>query len=71
MDNTKYHSRLVEENATMAMRKDEMIGVMKKHDIDIPTPLQTKPVLLEKICEKNVKSEYVIDKWPIKLGTKF
>ena len=68
MDNAKYHSRLLEKNATMAMRKDEMIEFMKRHDIDIPTPLPTKPVLLEKVHEKNIKSEYIIDKMAKEAG---
>ena len=40
----------------MNMKKDEMIAYMWKHNIEIPNPTSTKPVLLEKIREKGSMS---------------
>ena len=34
---------------------------MIKQNIDIPNPIPAKPVLLEKIREKNIPEQYVID----------
>ena len=38
-----------------------MIDLMSKHDIELPNPIPTKPVLLKKIYEKNVEKQYLID----------
>ena len=35
----------------MNMKKNEMIASMTKHDIEIPNPIPTKLVLLEKILK--------------------
>ena len=63
MDNAKYHCRFIEKTPTMNIKKDEMIAFMSKHDIEIPTPIPTKSVLLEKILIifKNIEKQYVID----------
>ena len=45
----------------MNMKKDEMIAFMLKHNTEIPNPFPVKPVLLEKIREKKLKEQYVID----------
>ena len=47
----------------MNIKKDEMIAFMSKHDIEIPNPIPTKSVLLEKIVVifKNIDKQYVID----------
>ena len=52
MNNVKYHSRLIEKTPTMIMKKDEMIAFMSKNDIEIPNPVPTKLVLLQKIRKK-------------------
>ena len=63
MDSAKYHCRFIEKAPTMNMRKGEMIAVMSKHDIEIPNPIPTKSVLLEKILIifKNIEKQYTID----------
>ena len=47
----------------MNMKKDEMIAVMSKHDIEILNPTPIKLVLLEKILIilKNIEKQYVIN----------
>ena len=61
INNAKYHSRLVERTPSINMKKDELIKYMIKQNIDIPNPIPAKPVLLEKIREKNIPEQYVID----------
>ena len=63
MDSAKYHCRFIEKAPAMSMKKGEMIAVMSKHDIEIPNPIPTKLVLLEKILIifKNIEKQYVID----------
>ena len=63
MDSAKYHCRFIEKTPTLNMKKGEMIAVMSKHDIEIPNPIPTKSVLLEKILIilKNIEKQYVID----------
>ena len=41
----------------MNMRKDEMIVFMSKHEIEIPNPIPTKLVLLEKMWKKNIEKQ--------------
>ena len=62
-DSAKYHCRLIEKALTMNMKKGEMIAVISKPDIEIPNPIPTKSVLLEKflIIFKNIGKQYVID----------
>ena len=64
MDSAKYHCRFIEKAQTMNMKKGEMIAVISKHDIEIPNPIPTKSVLLEKILIifKNIEKQYVIDR---------
>ena len=47
----------------MNIKKDEMTAFMSKHDIEIPNPIPTKSVLLEKIIIifKYIEKQYVID----------
>ena len=47
-----------------------MIVFMSKHDIEIPNPIPTKSVLLEKILIifKNIEKQYVIDSMAEKGG---
>ena len=63
MDSGKYHCRLIEKAPTMNMKKGYMIAVISKPDIEIPNPISTKSVLLEKILIifKNIEKQYVID----------
>ena len=63
MDSAKYHCRLIEKAPTMNMKKGYMIAVISKPDIEIPNPIPTKPVLLEKILIifKNIEKQCVID----------
>ena len=63
MDSAKYHCRFIEKAPTTNMKKGEMIAVMSKHDIEIPNPIPTNSVLLEKILIilKNIEKQYVID----------
>ena len=70
MDNAKYHCRFIEKAPTMNTKKDEMIAFMSKHDIEVPTPIPTKSVLLEKILMifKNIEKQYVIDSMAEKAG---
>ena len=49
MENSQYHSRFIEKTPTINMKKGEMIAFVSKHDIQIPNPISTKSVLLEKI----------------------
>ena len=62
MESSKYHCRFIEKAPAMNMKKGEMIPVMSKHDIEIPNPIPTKSVLLEKILIifKNIEKQYVI-----------
>lgn len=48
MGNGKYHSRLIEKTLSMSMKKDNMIKFFVKYDIDIPSSITIKPVLLGK-----------------------
>ena len=43
---------------------------MSKHDVEIPNPIQTKSVLLEKsfIIPENIGKQYVIDSMDEKAG---
>ena len=61
--NAKYLCRLIEKAPVMNMKKDEMIAFMSKHNIEIPNPVPTKSVLLEKILIilKTIEKKYVID----------
>ena len=70
MDNAKYHCRFIEKAPTMNIKKDEMIAFMSKHDIEIPNPIPTKSVLLEKIVLifNNTEKQYVIDSMAQKGG---
>ena len=52
VDDAKYYRRFIEKAPTMNMRKDEMIVFMSKHEIEIPNPIPTKLVLLEKMWKK-------------------
>ena len=57
VDDAKYYRRFIEKAPTMNMRKDEMIVFMSKHEIEIPNPIPTKLVLLEKIWKKNIEKQ--------------
>ena len=63
IDSAKYHCRFIEKAPTMNMKKGETIAIMSKHDIEIPNPVPTKLVLLEKILIilKDIEKQYVID----------
>ena len=63
IDSAKYHCRFIEKAPTMNMKKGEMIAIMSKHYIEIPNPVPTKLVLLEKILIilKDIEKQYVID----------
>ena len=61
LDNAKYNSRYVEKTPTMNMKKNDMIAFMINHGIEIPDPLPTKPVLLQKIRQANIFKKFVID----------
>ena len=54
----------------MNIKKDEMIAFMSKQDIEIPNPIPTKSVLLEKILIifKNIEKQYAIDSMTEKGG---
>ena len=52
MNNVKYHSRFIEKTPSIIMKKDEMIVFMSKNDTEIPNPISTKLVLLQKIRKK-------------------
>ena len=56
MENSQYHSRFIEKAPTINMKKGEMIAFVSKHDIQIPNPISTKSVLLEKILQKILKN---------------
>ena len=43
------------------MKKNDMIAFMINHGIEIPDPLPTKPVLLQKIRRVNISKQFVID----------
>ena len=49
IDSAKYNCRFIEKAPTMNMKKDEIVAVMSKHDIEIPNLISKKSVLLEKI----------------------
>ena len=70
MDNAKYHCRFIEKAPTMNTKKNEIIVFMSKHDIEIPNPIPTKSVLLEKILIifKNIEKQYVTDSMAEKGG---
>ena len=63
IDSAKYHCRFIEKAPTMNMKKGEMIAIMSKYDTEIPNPVPTKLVLLEKILIilKDIEKHYVID----------
>ena len=68
MGNGNYHSRFAEKTLSMNMKKDIMNKFLVKHNIDIPNPIPTKPMLPEKILERNVLKQYVIDSFTKKFG---
>ena len=51
---------MLKKTPTMNMKKN-MIEFMINHDIEIPDPLPTKPVLLQKIREANISKQFIID----------
>ena len=53
---------------SMNMKKDNMNKFLVKHNIDIPNPIPIKPMLPEKILERNVLKQYVIDSFTKKVG---
>ena len=69
MNSAKDRCRFIEKAPTMNMGKGEMIAVMSKHDIEIPNPVPTKSVLLEKILTiLKIIEQYVIDSMAEKAG---
>ena len=68
MGNGKYHSRLFETTLSMNMAKVDLIKFLVNHDINIPSPIPAKPVLLKKIIDRNVPKQYVIDSFTKKIG---
>ena len=71
MDNAKYQCRFIEGRPTiMNIKKDEMIAFISKHDIEIPNPIPTNSVLLEKILIifKNIEKQHAIDSMAEKAG---
>ena len=54
----------------MNKKENEIIALMSKHDIEIPNPIPTKSVLLEKILIilKNIEKQYAIDYMAEKAG---
>ena len=52
----------MEETPSMKMRKNGMIEFMEKHNITIPEPMPTKPVLHSLIREANNPKQYIVDK---------
>ena len=51
----------MEKTPSTKMRKNGMLEFMKKHNVDIPEPMPTKPVLLSLIREANVPKQYIVD----------
>ena len=68
IDNAKYHTRQVELQPTMNSLKAVMLDFMMKNDIEIPSPVPIKPVLLDLIRAKNIKKRYVVDEMAEKYG---
>ena len=68
MGNGKYHSRLFETTLSMNMAKVDLIKFLVNRDINIPSPIPAKPVLLKKIIDRNVPKQYVIDSFTKKIG---
>ena len=61
IDNASYHSRQLVKIPTMATKKDGMVTFMTTHNIVIPEPLPTKPVLLGCIKAANIQKVYAVD----------
>ena len=55
LDNASYHSRQLHKIPTMATTKGEMLAFMRSHDISVPHPLPTKPILMDLIKLANIE----------------
>ena len=61
IDNASYHSRQEVKVPTQATKKAEILEFMMKKNIPIPSPVPTRPVLLERIKLFQVEKEYFVD----------
>ena len=61
IDNASYHSRQEVKVPTQATKKAEILAFMMKKNIPIPSPVPTRPVLLERIKLFQVEKEYFVD----------
>ena len=51
-DNAKYHSRIIKKTLIVNIKNHEMIAYMSKYDIEMPSPIPAKPVLLKRFARK-------------------
>ena len=61
IDNASYHSRQEVKVPTQATKKAEILEFMMKKNILMPSPVPTRPVLLERIKLFQVEKEYFVD----------
>ena len=61
IDNANYHSRQEVKVPTQATKKAEILEFMMKKNIPIPSPVPTRPVLLERIKLFQVEKEHFVD----------
>lgn len=61
IDNASYHSRLKKKVPNMASKKDEIIKFMHDNNLQVPSPVPIKSILIQHIREANIKLEYIVD----------
>ena len=61
IDNASYHSRQEVKVPTQATKKAEILEFMIKKNIPIPSPVPTRPVLLERIKLFQIEKYYFVD----------
>ena len=66
IDNGSYHSGQEVKVPTQATKKAEILEFMMKKNIPIPSPVPTRPVLLERIKLFQVEKEYLVDNRELK-----
>lgn len=71
IDNASYHSRQDQKIPTQATKKADMLEFMFKQKIAVPQPVQTKPVLLQKIKQANIEKTYFVDNLVKRMAIKF
>lgn len=61
MDNAAYHSRLSVNVPSTCTKKSDIINFMNLHNLPIPNPMPTNPILVDIVKKAGIKKKYFID----------